>query len=151
VVNTKDRGGALLRKRFSVNTNDPRNPRADLMVFGQVKGYISVSPSFIRLMGATDQKVRAKVTLLPEKEYPFTIKQVKAKEGDFIQFDLKPLGEDPARQGYELLVWNTRTEEGTYRDFVMVETDLKEKPTLSIPVSAKIFGPVKGGVPKKGN
>ena len=151
VVGTRDRGGSLLRKRFKVTTNDPKNPHTDLTVFGQVRGFVSVSPGFIRLMGASGQSIRASVKVLPEKDFPFVIKEVKAKEGDNIRFDLKPLGKDPAKQGYELLVWNTRSEEGAYRDFVMIETDLKEKPSIRIPVSGRIFAPPRVVAPESKN
>jgi hypothetical protein len=150
VVGTKNRGGSHLRKRFTVMTNDPQHARTDLAVFGQVKGFLSVTPTFIRLTGRSGELIRASVKLVPEDGYPFTIKEVKAKDGDNIRFDLKPLGKDPARQGYELMVWNTRTEAGNYRDFVMIETDLKEKPSISIPVNGRVLGDsARGGKPKK--
>jgi hypothetical protein len=151
VVNTKNRGGSTLRKRFTVKTNDTKNPRTELTVMGSVKGYLTISPRYVRLMGKADQKIQASIKVLPEKEFPFIIKKVKAKEGENIKFDLKPLGKDPAHQGYELLVWNTRSGEGSYRDFVMIETDLKEKPSIQIPVSGRIFGPAKDAKPKKIN
>lgn len=152
VVGTKNRGGNQLRKRFTVMTNDPQHTRTELAVFGQVKGFLSVTPTFIRLMGRSGEQIRASVKLVPEEGYPFTIKEVKAKDGDNIRFDLKPLGKDPAKQGYELMVWNTRSEAGNYRDFVMIETDLKEKPSISIPVSGRVFAASNQGErPKKRN
>ena len=152
VVNTKNHGGSTLRKHFTVMTNDPRQSRTDLTVSGQVKGFFSVSPSYIRLIGQEGDKIQASIKLVPEKDYPFTIKEVKARKGDNIRFNLKPLGKDPARQGYELVVWNTRSEVGTYRDFVMIETDLKQKPSIQIPVSGRVSAAsTRSGAPKKVN
>ena len=151
VVNTANHGGSFLRKGFTVMTNDPKNPKTNLMVYGKVKGYLSVSPNYIRLMGRTGEQIKASVKLVPEKGFPFTIKEVKAKEGDNIRFDLKPLGKDPAKQGYELMVWNTRSEVGSYRDFVTIETDLKEKPSIRIPVSGRVLASAQGSKLKKSN
>ena len=139
VVNTADRGGQRLIKHFTVMTNDPTNSRVDLVVTGKVNGYVSINPRYIHLMGQADKNLSAVVKILPLKSHPFTITNVDARNGDNITIKLSPLGENPAQSGYELLVSNTKKDEGAYRDFITLRTDLKEKPTLTIPVSGRIL------------
>ena len=129
-----------MRKHFLLYTNDPRNGRVELTVSGKVNGYVNFFPRYARLFGAQGETIQARIKILPTKDHPFTIKSVKAKEGQNIKYDLKPLGETPTRDGYELIVRNTRQQAGVYRDFISIETDLKAKPSLSIPVSGRIMG-----------
>lgn len=149
VVNTENRGGQRLTKHFTVMTNDPSRPQVDLIVAGKVNGYVKVMPPYIRLLGRADEDLRTIIQIQPQKEHPFTIKKVSAREGENIRYELKPLGADPAQGGYELVVRNTRKDTGTYRDFITIETDLKEKPTLKIPVSGRILEPPAGAGRKK--
>ena len=139
VVNTSDRGGSSLHKRFTVQTNDPKNQRIELVVVGKVKGFFQVTPLYVRLIGTQGNDIHTTVRIVPEKGYPFSVKSVKAKEGKDINLELKPLGKDPRKEGYTLVVSNTRTEMGAYRDFIFIETDLKEKPTVRIPVTGRIM------------
>jgi hypothetical protein len=122
-----------------VQTNDPRQPRVDLTVVGTVKGYLNVSPLNVRLIGTSGKALHQAIHITPDVDHPFSITSVKAKEGKDITFQLKPLGKDPRREGYSLEVRNTRTEKGAYRDYITVETDLKEKPTIHIPVTGNIL------------
>lgn len=149
VVNTANRGGQKLIKHFSVMTNDPDNPRVDLVVTGKVMGYVTIMPRYVRLMGKADENLSATIQIRPEKAHPFTIKKVDARDGNNISYDLKPLGPNPAQNGYELIVNNTKKDAGAYQDFITIETDLKEKPRLSIPVSGRIWAPpVNAGLKK---
>lgn len=139
VVNTSNRGGSSLHKRFNVQTNDPGNQRIELVVAGKVKGFFQVTPMYVRLIGSQGKDIHTTVRIVPEKEYPFSVKSVKAKEGKDINLELKPLGKDPRKDGYTLVVSNIRTEMGAYRDFIFIQTDLKEKPTVRIPVTGRIM------------
>ena len=140
VVDTQDRGGALLKKRFRVQTNDPQNSRVVLTVIGQVQGYAKLSNKFIRLAGPQGANLESRVTIVPQSAYPFKIKKVEAQKGEHISFDLKPLGIRPAQHGYELIVRNIKTTPGNYRDLILLQTDLQEKPVFQIPVSGRILG-----------
>jgi hypothetical protein len=139
VVDTKNRGGSMLNKRFSVFTNDPKTASKDLVILGKVKGYVSVVPAFVRLMGRSGEDIHATIQITAEAGYPFEIKEVKARDGREVQLDLAPTGPDTAPKGYRLTVRNTRKEPGVFRDFIMITTDLKEKPMITIPVNGRIF------------
>jgi hypothetical protein len=151
VVNTKNRGGSNLRKGFSVFTNDPDRPRVRLSVSGTVKGYIAVAPKFIRLTGTVGQPIQRTVNLTPLKGYPFTVKEITAQTDEFVRFQLKPAGKNAAKTGYRLLVENTKTDAGNYRDTIIIKTDSPHKPTLRIPIYGRIFKPQpsRSGTPAK--
>jgi len=138
-VSTQGRGGSSLRKHINVQTNDPKNPRVDLTIVGKVEAYIDVQPHFIRLIGNEGKDVHQVVKIIPQEKYPFTISSVEVRDDKNIDYDLQPLGKDPRRQGYSLTVRNKRTEEGSYRDFIMIHTDLKEMPIIRIPVTGRIM------------
>lgn len=138
-VNTHDRGGTKLHKRFVVTTNDPTKQRIELQVTGTVLAFVSITPRYIRLIGSQDKKLSSTVSIIPQKEYPFKIKEFEAKEGTNVRVELKPAKNKEGMPGYELTVTNTKTEPGYYRDRIIIQTDLKEKPTITIPVNGRIL------------
>ena len=125
-VSTKNRGGETLHKGFTVYTNDPGVPQMRLEVTGKVNGYLTVAPTFVRLIGRVDQSLTQKVTITPQAGYPFTIKSVKAQKGENLRTKLNPIGPDPSKTGYELLVENTLHKAGNYRDLITLTTSSKE-------------------------
>jgi hypothetical protein len=139
VVSTKNRGGATLHKGFTVITNDPSRSRIRLSVSGKVKGYIIVTPGYVRLTGPIGDPVQQTVILAPQKGYPFTIKKITAQRNEFLRFQLQPVGKDAAKAGYRLSVENTKSEAGNYHDTIIIDTDSPHKPTLRIPVYGRIF------------
>lgn len=120
-------------------TNDPQQPKVDLTVVGEVKGYLDVSPKYVRLIGSKGKDLQQTVKIVPEKSYPFKITDIQSSRPDDFAIKLEPLGKDPRKEGYRLVVRNTRTEKGAYRGVITVKTDLKEKPTLRISVSGRIM------------
>lgn len=138
VVHTKNRGGRFIRKRFSVHTNDPTRPWVYLVVTGQVKGFVDISPTRIQFMGRAGDAMRQVIRITPIKDYPFTIKNIKAREGKYLAYELKPKGMDPTRNGYQLIVTNTMEKAGSYTDLITIETDIEKKPKLIIPVRGRI-------------
>ncbi len=137
-VSTRNRGGGRLHKGFTVHTNDPQKPDVRLEVTGQVNAYLTVAPKYIRFFGRGDQPLGQKVKITPMEGHPFTIKEVKVQQGQNLRYTLKPLGNDPGKSGYELFVENTMKEAGNYRDLITIQTDSKEKPSVTIPVYARI-------------
>lgn len=137
-VSTRNRGGQTLHKGFTVYTNDPKKPEVRLQVTGKVNAYLTVSPHYVRFIGRGDQPMSQTVKITPLDGHPFTIKAVKAQQGQNLRYDLKPLGNDPRKNGYELVVENTLKEAGTYQDLITLQTDSKEKPSVTIPVYARI-------------
>ncbi len=97
-----------------------------------------MSPRFIRLSGKQGQVLSQTIKIIPLKEFPFTIKKVKAHKGEHLRFELKPLHRKEDPQGYQLVVTNTMEAVGNYQDAIIIETDSKVKPEFKIPVYGRI-------------
>lgn len=147
-VKTQNRGGSTLRKGFTVFTNDPARPQVKLLVSGKVKGHISLSPTYIRFMGKAGQPLSRTITIKPLNGHTFNIQNVVTREGKHLKFDLKPVGGDAVKHGYQLVVQNTMHAAGKYNDLITIKTDSKVKPTLRIPVSARIHSAPAQGQPQ---
>lgn len=113
-------------------------PQVRLQVTGQVNAYLTVSPRSVRLIGRADQALSQTVKIIPIQGHPFKIKDVKAQQGRNLRYELRPLGSDPEKYGYELVVQNAMQAAGNYRDLITIQTDSKEKPSVSIPIYARI-------------
>lgn len=140
-ISTRNRGGGTLRKRFTVYTDDPSKPQAVLTVTGKVKGYLTVDPAYIRLVGPAGDAVSSEVQITPLEGYSFAIKEIQAQQGDNLRFQVKPEGSKRGQRGYLLLVENTKKEAGSYNDMIIIKTDSKQKPELRIPVFARLYKP----------
>ena len=138
MVKTNNRGGGELHKGFTVYTNDHSHEQVRLEVTGNVIAYLTVIPRQVRLTGAVGQPLRQTVKIISSKGHPFTIKEVKARIGLNIRYELKPLNANPRVAGYELVVENSLQKAGDYRDMISIKTDSKEKPSIIIPVLAHI-------------
>ena len=137
-VSTRNRGGQILHKGFTVYTNDPQQSQVRLEVTGKVNAYLTVAPQYVRFIGKLDQPLKELVRITPVTGHPFTIKEVKVRQPENLHYELKPLGDPPGNAGYELLVENARREAGSYQDLITIMTDSKEKPQINIPVYARI-------------
>lgn len=142
VVHTRGRGAGSLKKKFTVFTNDPKKPRTTLIVGGKVKEYVRISPEFVSLAGDVGQPLRQTVKVMPYEAFPFKVKGVSARDGQYLRFELKPLQQKKGPQGYQLVVQNTRSVAGNYNDTITIQTDSKVKPELHIPVYGRIKKPV---------
>ncbi len=94
----------------------------------------------VRLIGDADSKIKRTVTIVPEKKYPFKIKEVTAQKGKDIKFELTEKksalnGED----GYVLTVENLKKNEGRYFDTLILKTNSTIRPEISI----RVFGDIR--------
>ncbi len=137
-VKTGNRGGGTLHKGFTVYTNDRDNAQVRLAVAGEVKSYFTVSPGYVRMVGPVDRTLRAVVRITPSQDRPLVIREVEVQESRFLRCELKPLGGHPETEGYELVVENILQKPGSYRVLITVRTDIKEKPSFTIPVFGQI-------------
>jgi hypothetical protein len=58
-----------------------------------------------------------------------------------LRLELKPLGKKPAKDGYLLTVTVTKTNPGTFSEYIQLYTDLKERPTIGISVHGRLMTP----------
>ena len=114
----------------------------DLVISGQVERFVTIRPKHVNLRGYAGDSIKASVSLIPEKKYPFKIVKARAKDGNNIKFDL----EDPAKSEdgvYTLTVENLKKDTGRYFDTIILETDSKIRPELSVRVYGNLRPPKK--------
>jgi Protein of unknown function (DUF1573) len=133
-VRTGHRSGGTLLKGFTVYTNNRDNAQVRLAVAGEVKAYFTVSPGYVRMVGPANRHLRAVVRITPSQYRPLVIRKVEVQEDRYLRCELKPQGAHPETEGYELVVENTLQKPGSYRVLITVRTDIKEKPSFTIPV-----------------
>ena len=109
-----------------------------MRISGKVTALVKIDPPYVQLVADQGQSASATVTITPLPEHPFTIKDVRTNDNQSIAFDLQPLGKDPSRDGYRLVITSLKKDVGSFRSFITIETDLKQKSSLRIPVSGRI-------------
>lgn len=137
-MNTAGHGGRTLRKTIRVETNDPKQKNVILTVNGPVKRFVTLSPSRVRLAGEAGTDISATVNIIPEKEFPFKIKNIKAEKGEFIKWRLESVRGDD-NSGYALKIENLKKDSGRYFDRLTMTTDNSDYPEISLRVYGQIF------------
>jgi hypothetical protein len=137
-VNTAGYGGRALKKSATVITNDPDTPEFELIIQGDVDSFATITPPYLRLVGNAEEKISSKVIIVPSEKYPFEILEVKALNGENIEFYLEK-NQKGDKPGYTLTVENLLKQQGRYYDTVQLKTDSKIKPFLTVKVYGNIF------------
>jgi len=124
-----------MKKTANVYTNDKSRPQQDLVISGQVEDFATIRPQHVSLRGQVGDSIKEMVSIIPEKKYPFKIIEAKAQSGTniSIQLDQVTKSNGPA---YELKVENTSRKSGRYYDTIILKTDSKIRPELSL----KVYG-----------
>ena len=122
-----------MKKTASVYTNDKNRSRMDLAMSGQVEKFVTIRPKHVNLRGYTGDSIKALVSVIPEKKYPFKILKISAKDGKNIKFQVDEVASS-ANGAYELRVENLKPDSGRYYDTIFLETDSKIRPKLSVRV-----------------
>lgn len=152
-MNTTGYGGRTLKKSAVVYTNDPANKEVKLDVQGDVESFATISPAQLRLYGTIGEKIYGNVVILPSEKYPFKILDVKAENGQYINYSLE---EDPKgnSKGYILTVENLLEQKGRYLDTLQIKTDSKIRPVFTVKIYGNILektDEVKKGKPIQNN
>jgi len=130
-----------------VHSNDPHTPKLRLGVSGEVERFAIIKPRHVRLFGDVGQEIRQTVTIIPEKKYPFKILEAKARNGQFITYELKS-EEGSGGTRYTLTIESTRTQPGRFMDSILLKTDSKIRPELRVNVFGLIRSPKKAAPDK---
>ncbi len=127
-----------MKKNIQVETDDPQKQQLQLTISGTVEKFASIQPARLMLTGTAGQPLKASVSIVPEKNYPFKIIRVSAKKGDFIK--VSPAGGDTQADGagYKIEVENLKADAGRYYDSIEIRTDSKIRPKLTVPVYGNI-------------
>jgi hypothetical protein len=97
-----------------------------------------MEPKYARLIGPVGTDIKRTITITREKKYPFSIIEAKAKIGKDVTLDVREFKKEDS-DGYILTVTNKRAVAGRYTDTLILKTDNKTKPTLTIPVYGRIL------------
>jgi len=97
----------------------------------------SIKPRRLALRGSAREQVKGSVKIIPNDKYPFSIMEVKPRDGRNIKYDLKEI-EESGKKIYVLTVENLKKEKGRYYDTINLKTDNKHLPEIRISVSAGI-------------
>ena len=122
-----------MKKTAGVYTNDKTRPRQDLVISGQVEKFVTIRPQHANMRGFVGDPIKATVTIIPEKKYPFKILNLRAKDGKYIKYQLEETKESDTTV-YKLIVENLKTDAGRYYDSIILETDSKIRPQLNVRV-----------------
>jgi hypothetical protein len=103
-----------------------------------VLNFANVQPAYARLVGRAGIDIKKTITITREEAFPFKILNVKTRSGKEIAVHLKEFNE-AGKSGYLLTIENQKANPGRYADAVILTTDSKIKPTLTIPVYGQII------------
>jgi len=122
-----------MKKNAGVYTNDKTRPHQDLVISGQVETFVTIRPKHANMRGIVGDPIKGTVTIIPEKKYPFKIINLRAKDGKNIKYQLEETTVSDIT-AYKLNIENLKTEPGRYYDAIILETDSKIRPQLSVRV-----------------
>lgn len=114
-----------------MQTNDPNRPWLEVVLTGTVEPFVEIRPERVKLTGPPGALPSTEVEIIPRPEYPFVIKDITARSGEFITFALTQRCSD----GHDrciVRVGNSRTTAGRYADVLSVTTDSLLKPVIPI-------------------
>lgn len=115
-------------------------------ITGAVSHFARMDPAYARLVGQAGTEIKKAITITREKDYPFKILGVKARNGNDIVFDVQEFNKAD-ENGYILTIGNKKTVAGRYADTVILTTDSSIKPTITIPVYGQILSAAPQPVP----
>ena len=122
-----------MKKTAGVYTNDKSRPRQDLVISGAVEKFATIRPQHVSLRGYAGDSIKSKVTIIPEKKYPFKILNAQAQKGENINIVLAEVKKSGG-QAWELEVKNLKKKTGRFYDTIVLTTDSKVRPQLNIRV-----------------
>ena len=126
-----------MKKTAEVHSNDKSLPIVRIEISGVVEKFVTIIPRAISLRGFVGDDIKKAVTIIPEKKYDFKITKVRARNGKHINFQLEEI-KGTGRKKYSLTVENLLAKAGRYSDLIIMETDSKIRPEVSI----KVYGNV---------
>jgi hypothetical protein len=123
-------------KKATVWSNDPQRKSVALYLKGEVKPHISIIPGgYLSLQGTKGQVPAEKLDIINNHKRPFEITAVIHDLPDLIHWRLK---ENNPGFSYTLEVKDISKKAGEYTGYLILQTDLAQKPKLVIIVNGYI-------------
>ena len=138
-VENKKKTPGRFRDTLRLFTTNKIQKEITIPVWGEIMApeIASIKPRRLALRGSAREPVKGSVKIIPNDKYPFSITEVKPRDGKNIKYDLKEV-EESGKKVYVLTVENLKKEKGRYYDTINLKTDSKYLPEMRISVSAGI-------------
>ena len=138
-VENKKKTPGRFRDTIRLFTTNKIQKEITIPVWGEIMApeIASIKPRRLALRGSAREPVKGSVKIIPNDKYPFSITEVKPRDGKNIKYDLKEV-EESGKKVYILTVENLKKEKGRYYDTINLKTDSKYLPEMRISVSAGI-------------
>jgi len=138
VENTRKTKGRY-RDTIKLLTNSKIQKTIAVPISGEIRTpeIASIRPKYVILTGSAGEPIKRLVKVIPDDKYPFSITEVKPRDGKNIKCDLKEV-EESGKKIYVLTVENLKKEKGRYSDMINLKTDRKDHPEIQISVSGRI-------------
>lgn len=125
-------------RTIQITTNDPENPIPAVRLTGDVKRFVTMTPSAVFLTGKVGEPVSATVRIIPESEPGFKLLQVNAVNGKDISHSINEKNEN-GRTFYELVIENAAESPGRYYDRITIITDRSDHAPLIVNIRGNIL------------
>ncbi len=99
--------------------------------------FASIRPSRVRLNGKSGDKIAVKVIIVPEEKYDFNVTGMRTRREGDIDVKLDTIEKETHKE-YVLTVENQRRGKARYFNAVVLKTDSKIQPSITIPVYGNI-------------
>jgi len=138
-VENKKKTPGRFRDTIRLFTTNKIQKEIPIPVWGEIMApeIASIKPRRLALRGSAREPVKGSVKIIPNDKHPFSITEVKPRDGKNIKYDLKEV-EESGKKVYILTVENLKKEKGRYYDTINLKTDSKYLPEMRISVSAGI-------------
>jgi hypothetical protein len=107
----------------------------DLVITGPVEKFVTIQPRQVNLRGYAGDPVASTVTITPGDKYPFKIVNSRARDGKNIRYRLETV-KTAGSPAYKLKVENVKPDSGHYYDAIVLDTDSKIRPQVTV----RVFG-----------
>lgn len=97
--------------------------------------FVDINPTRVRMTGQAGQDISKEVTIVPLDKYPFKIVEAKPEKDGNIRVEVK---EEKDKKAYLLTIFNLKQEKTRYYDNIIVKTDSKIRPELTISVYCNV-------------
>lgn len=137
-IGTRGCGAGKYNRAVQITTNDPENPRLAVRLTGDIRKFVTMTPSAVFLTGKAGEPVSETVKIIPESEPVFKLLQVNAMNGRDIRYFVTEKNEN-GRNFYELVVENAVESPGRYYDRITIITDRSDQAPLIVNVRGNIL------------
>ena len=139
-LQTQDFYGPI-SKSVAVFTNDPDNPKIQLVLKANVKPYVGITPGYARFIYVQGEEIRPITqTLWPEDDHDLSVLEIR-KPYEFLDVSVREASaseRDPKHEGRQWLVdiiLDPYSPVGALRQFVEVVTDHPKQQVVRVPIS----------------